>query len=278
MDTKIISKIEEILTLFNSTDDYELEFKYDAKISKDKFNKVIEYYKKQKLIKEETTTLDIIFENKKTNYRITIDSSQIDKYSSTNKITPDMIKEFLVKQQIANYKPLQIKSHNLKVNLKEERPVEDKDLIKTLLSVLSRSLKGFRYKKRVSYIGKSYRVDLTIVNEYNNANPKSLVSNKTFSKDAILKEENYEIEIEVIKGQKINARELSKLGVDLYEVINEERKEDLPDIPEEELKQILNGCFQIVLDIVRIFLRIFHQRNINKRRKWNVNVRKVFVM
>jgi len=234
MDTKIISKIEEILTLFNSTDDYELEFKYDAKISKDKFNKVIEYYKKQKLIKEETTTLDIIFENKKTNYRITIDSSQIDKYSSTNKITPDMIKEFLVKQQIANYKPLQIKSHNLKVNLKEERQVEDKDLIKTLLSVLSRSLKGFRYKKRVSYIGKSYRVDLTIVNEYNNANLKTLVSNKTFSKNDILKEENYEIEIEVIKGQKINARELSKLGVDLYEVINEESKEDLPDIPEEE--------------------------------------------
>lgn len=234
MDTKIISKIEEIITLFNSTDDYELEFKYDAKISKDKFNKVIEYYKKQKLIKEETTTLDIIFENKKTNYRITIDSLQIDKYSSTNKITPDMIKEFLVKQQIANYKPLQIKSHNLKVNLKEERPVEDKDLIKTLLSVLSRSLKGFRYKERVSYIGKSYRIDLTIVNEYNNANPKSLVSNKTFSRDNILKEENYEIEIEVIKGQKINARELSKLGVDLYEVINEEKKEDLPDILEEE--------------------------------------------
>jgi len=240
MDTKIISKIEEILTLFNNRDDYELEFKYDAKITKNKFDKVIEYYKKQKLTEEETTTLDIIFENKKTNYRITIDSSQIDNYSSTNKITPDMIKEFLVKQKIADYKPLQIKSHNLKVNLKEERPVEDEDIIKSLLSVLSRSLKGFRFKKRVSYIGKSYRVDLTIVNEYNNANPKSLVSNKTFSIDDILKEENYEIEIEVIKGQKINARELSKLGINLYEVINEEIKEDLPDIPEEEAQTDIN--------------------------------------
>jgi len=240
MDTKIISKIEEILILFNSTDEYELEFKYDTKISKDKFNKVIEYYKKQKLTKEETTTLDIIFENKKTNYRITIDSSQIDKYSSTNKITPEMIKEFLIKQKIADYKPLQIKSHNLKVNLKEERPVEDKDLIKSLLSVLSRSLKGFRRKTRTSFIGKNYRVDLTIVNEYNNANPKTLVSNKTFSKDDILKEENYEIEIEVIKGEKITAKELSKLGVNLYEVINEEDKADLPEIQEEEAQTDMN--------------------------------------
>ena len=121
MDTKIIAKIEEILKIFKERDDYELEFKYDAKITKDKFNKVVEYYKKQKLKIEEKTTLDIIFENKKTNYRITIDEDQISKYSTTNKITKEMIKEFLVKQKISDYKPLQIKSYNLKLNLKEEK-------------------------------------------------------------------------------------------------------------------------------------------------------------
>jgi hypothetical protein len=101
MDTKIIAKIDEILNLFKSRDDYELEFKYDAKIIKDKFNKVIEYYKKQKLKIEEKTTLDIIFENKKINYRITIDEKDISKYSTTNKITNEMVKEFLVKQKIS---------------------------------------------------------------------------------------------------------------------------------------------------------------------------------
>ena len=234
MDTKIIAKIEEILKIFKERDDYELEFKYDAKITKDKFNKVVEYYKKQKLKIEEKTTLDIIFENKKTNYRITIDEDQISKYSTTNKITKEMIKEFLVKQKISDYKPLQIKSYNLKLNLKEERLVDDEDLIKSLLSILSRSLKGYRHKKRISFISKNYRVDLTIVRDYNNANPKLFVSNKTFSIKDILKEENYEIEIEVIKNDKITALEFSKIGVKIYEIINEEDKDDRPVLKEDE--------------------------------------------
>ena len=234
MDIKILSKIEEILKIFKERDDYELEFKYDAKITKDKFNKVVDYYKKQKLKIEEKTTLDIIFENKKTNYRITIDEEQISKYSTTNKITKEMIKEFLVKQKISDYKPLQIKSYNLKLNLKEERPVEDEDLIKSILSILSRSLKGYRHKKRISFIAKNYRVDLTIVRDYNNANPKLFVSNKTFSIKDILKEENYEIEIEVIKNDKITALEFSKIGVKIYEIINEEDKDDRPVLKEDE--------------------------------------------
>ena len=240
MDTKIIAKIEEILKIFKERDDYELEFKYDAKIVKDKFNKVVEYYKKQKLKVEEKTTLDIIFENKKTNYRITIDEDQIAKYSTTNKITREMVKEFLVKQKISDYKPLKIPSYNLKLNLKEERSVDDEDLIKSLLSILSRSLKGYRHKKRISFIAKNYRVDLTIVRDYNNANPKSFVSNKTFSIKDILKEENYEIEVEVIKNDKITALEFSRIGVKIYEIINEEVKEDRPDIKEEEAETDMN--------------------------------------
>ena len=98
MDTKIIAKIEEIFKIFKERNDYELEFKYDDKITKEKFNIVVDFYKKQKLKLEETTTLDIIFENKKTNYRITIDDEQMYKYSSTNKLTKEMIKEILIKQ------------------------------------------------------------------------------------------------------------------------------------------------------------------------------------
>jgi hypothetical protein len=233
MDTKIISKIEEIFKIFKERDDYELEFKYDDKITKEKFNIVIDHYNKQKLKKEEITTLDIIFENKKINYRITIDNKELEKYSSTNKLTRDMIKEILIKQNISDYKPLIIKAYNLKLNLKEEKEVDDEQLIKSLLSILSRSLKGFRYKKRVSFIAKNYRIDLTIVRNYMNANPKSFVSNKTFSKDNISQEENYEIEIEAIKGENISSLDFSKIGIKLYELINKETKEDRIEIKEE---------------------------------------------
>ena len=44
------------------------------------------------------------------------------------------------------------------------------DGYKSLLSILSRYLKGYRHKKRISFIAKNYRVDLTIVRDYNNAN------------------------------------------------------------------------------------------------------------
>ena len=101
-------------------------------------------------------------------------------------------------------------------------------------------MKGYRHKKRISFIAKNYRVDLTIVRDYNNANPKSFVSNKTFSVNDILKEENYEIEIEVIKNDKITALEFSRIGVKIYEIINEEDKEDRPDIKEEEAETTMS--------------------------------------
>jgi len=49
MDTKIIRKIEEILNIFKNSDEFELEFKYDTKVSNENFYKLIDFYKKQKL-------------------------------------------------------------------------------------------------------------------------------------------------------------------------------------------------------------------------------------
>jgi len=225
MDTKIISKIDEIIKKFKDRDDYELEFKYDAEINKENFNKLIDFFKNEKLKKEETSTLDIIFEHNKIGYRITIDESQMPKYSSTNKITANMVKEFLIKQKITDYKPLQIKEYNLKLNLKEEKQVEDKELIKSILSVLDKTSKGFRYKERTSFILKKYRIDLTIVKNYNNANPKVFTSNKTFSINDILKQETYEIEIEAL-SKKITANEFSNIGIKIFELINEEESSE----------------------------------------------------
>ena len=133
MDIRIIRKIDEILKIFKENDDYELEFKYEDKISKEKFNKIINFYKKQKLKIHETTYLNIIFLYNKKSYRITIDNTHIDKYSSTNIISKDMIKEILNKELIKDYKPILIKSNNFKLNFKKEISIDDNDLIDLLL-------------------------------------------------------------------------------------------------------------------------------------------------
>lgn len=224
MDTQIIKKIEEILKIYKDNDDFELEFKYDTEVSNEHFYKLIDFYKKQKLKINESNTLDIIFDYKKNSYRITIDNNHIDKYSSTNLITKDMIKEILIKEQISDYKPLLIKDYNLKLNLKKEKLIDDTDLIDSLLTILPNSLKGFRYKKRTSFISNFYRIDLTIVNNYNNANPKLFTSNKVFSKNNILSQDTYEIEIEAIKSKYLSAQSFFTLGINLHDFINQPHK------------------------------------------------------
>jgi len=220
MDTKIIRKINEIFKIFKERNDLELEFKYDAKITKEQFNKLIDFYQKQNFIIEKTNTLNILFLYDKKNYRITIDDEHIDKYSKTNIITKDMINEILNKEQITDYIPILIKSHNLKLNFKKEILINDDRLIDLLLTSLPTSLKGFRYKKRISFISNDYRIDLSIINNYNNSNPKLLISNKKFSKNNIINYDNYEIEIEAIKTSDLTSEEFLKIATDLHDIIN----------------------------------------------------------
>lgn len=225
MNTKIIAKLQDFIKKIKSNDEYELELRYTDNISEDTYKKVIESFKDRQLIMSETKTFDINFINKNTNYRITIDGDDIENYSKTNKITKEMIKEFIIKQPIDT--PITIKTSNLKFNLKEEKPITDELTIKSLLSNLSKTLKGFRYKTRTSFISKNglYRYDFTVVNKYNNANPKKDNSNIKFSIDNILKNDiNYELEIEIINKQAIAnelkiAQEFLNEGENLYELV-----------------------------------------------------------
>ena len=234
MDIRIIRKIDEILKIFKENDDYELEFKYEDKISKEKFNKIINFYKKQKLKIHETTYLNIIFLYNKKSYRITIDNTHIDKYSSTNIISKDMIKEILNKELIKDYKPILIKSNNFKLNFKKEISIDDNDLIDLLLKNLSTSLKGFRFIKRTSFISKNYNIDLSIVNNYNNSNPKLFISNKFFSKNNILNDDNYEIEIEAHKNHDLSSQDFLNLTNDIYDIISNDDDKLSPVIIKEE--------------------------------------------
>ena len=190
------TKLDKIIEKFKSTDDYELELKYTDKIDKETYNKVIDFFKNKKLDMTETKTLDISFEYQKTNYRITIDDSQVDKYSKTNKLTKGMITEILIKQSIPDFKPLIDKSLNIKINIKEEIPVTDDKLISVLLGNLEKALKGFRYKSRVSFEDGQFRYDFTEVALYIDDNPKKSNSNKRFILSNLMKNNNdYELEI-----------------------------------------------------------------------------------
>jgi len=222
------SKIEEFVKKFKSNDEYELELRYTDKISEKTFNKILNLFNEKKQLREiKTKSLDISFTNNKINYRITIDDSNMEEFASKNKITPQMIKEFLVKQTIKGIKPIDIKELNLRINMKEEKQVTDEALIKKLLASLSKSNKSYRYKTRYSFISKNglFRFDFTAVNKYRNANPAEEKSNKTFSISDILKDEiDYELEIEVIDRNKITntgkfATDFFNEGSDLHGIV-----------------------------------------------------------
>ena len=172
MDRANIEKINKIISLFKSDKNIELELKYNEIISKDTYEKIIDIYKNKGLKYEEKTTLDIIFENNNKKYKITLDQKNIDNYDKTNKITPKMIKDFLNKEQVNDYKSLII--NNFKFNIKYEYQITDDNLIKNLLKNLSTVEKNFRLKNRISFKSNDglYMYDFTIVNNF--------TSNKTF--------------------------------------------------------------------------------------------------
>jgi len=214
MDTANIEKLNKIISLFKSDKNIELELKYNEIISKDTYEKIIDIYKNKGLKYEEKTTLDIIFENNNKKYRITLDQKNIDNYDKTNKITPKMIKEFLNKEQVKDYKSLII--NNFKFNIKYEYQITDDNLIKNLLKNLSTVEKNFRLKNSISFKSNDglYMYDFTIVNNF--------TSNKTFSKNNII-DEIYEIEIECIdkNSDKLTAKNYSDIYIELSNIINQ---------------------------------------------------------
>ena len=238
------TKLDKIIEKFKSTDDYELELKYTDKIDKETYNKVIDFFKNKKLDMTETKTLDISFEYQKTNYRITIDDSQVDKYSKTNKLTKGMITEILIKQSIPDFKPLIDKSLNIKINIKEEIPVTDDKLISVLLGNLEKALKGFRYKSRVSFEDGQFRYDFTEVALYIDDNPKKSNSNKRFILSNLMKNNNdYELEIEIIdKDSEDLANEFLNEAKELNNLIIEINKEKLKESLKEPSKTKTKEC------------------------------------
>ncbi len=230
INSKTISNVEEIIKIFKSNDEYELELKYDGKITKETFDSIITEFESKRLEIKKTKTLDIIFIHNKINYRITIDDSQVAKYASTNDIKREMIKEILNKQKITGYKPVIIKDKFIKINMKEEIPVTDETLIKKLLIALKKSSKkGYRYKNRTSFVSANglFQYDFTEVSGYLNGDPTNMLSNVKFSMGNVVEDKtNYELEIEIInrdliRDTKTTATDFLTEGYKLFNLIND---------------------------------------------------------
>jgi hypothetical protein len=203
-----IAALEKIITDLKNGTDIELELKYNKKINKEDFDKILNFYKKEKLELTETTTLDINFIYNKLNYRITIDGEDnINEYMTKKTLNKKMIKEVLIKNNIRNYKPLIIDEYNLRVNMKEEKIISDNVIITKLIKATDKPTTMTRHKKRYSYLSKDkiYRYDFTIIG-YN-------------------KIDEYELEIEIINPSKSSANVFLDLGIELFNIINNKKKE-----------------------------------------------------
>lgn len=227
----VFKSVSNTVTEFMKNKHYELEMRYGGKnvrITRDNFTNTLNYfrangYKEQDHIE----TLDVHFMYGGYSYRISIGGKDnIKDYCLTNKVTSGMVKEVISKQFVNNFRPTLVPDFNMKIDLKNEVPIDDITL-NELLVYLEGAMKGFRYKKRYSYTktGQPFRYDFTVVKKSNLMNSDWLC-NKRFSTSTILSaNEIYEMEIEVLKKDKtVDTKALTtdflKAGIQLYAIVN----------------------------------------------------------
>lgn len=209
--------------------DYEFELKYNARCSRDAFARVVTYCRAQGFSQNDhPESLDIFFVHKGSQYRLTIEGKDIiQKYCVSNRIhNTKNVKEIISKKIVQGFRAVLVEDYALKADLKNEVKVTDEIMMNELLLVLETSLKGFRMKKRYSFTpshGK-WRYDLSVVKRSQNVDD-TFIGHKRFSNTLISSTtETYEIEIELLKGEKHDSdkltKELLKAGVTVYAVAN----------------------------------------------------------
>jgi hypothetical protein len=228
----VFKSVSNTVNEFMKNKHYELEMRYggkNVKITRDNFTNTLNYFRSNGYKEQDhVETLDVHFMYGGYAYRISIGGKDnIKDYCLTNKVTSGMVKEVISKRFVNNFRPTLIPDFNLKIDLKNEVPIDDITL-NELLVYLEGAMKGFRYKKRYSYTsttrGSPFRYDFTVVKRSNMMN-SDFICNKRFSTSTILSAtETYEMEIEVpnIKREKIDslAADFIKAGIHLYAVVN----------------------------------------------------------
>lgn len=217
-------KVLQIVTTFTKDETYELEAKYKGIITRDIFNKTVQYFISVYSQTEEIDVLDISVKHENHNYRISvIGKEKVSDYCKTNLIPDDVI---VMRKIRETDKRIEYNQFNFNIDLAKEILLE-KDKQSEILEVLHTLKKGFRYKKRFSFIeDKKLRYDMTIVKTSKTLSGEFL-SHEDFSKSGVTSAtEKYEIELEIIDHSKINLENKTKLFISsiiqLYSIINDE--------------------------------------------------------
>lgn len=232
----VFNAVSSTVVEFMKSPRYELEAKYTGRLGRDGFTNALRYYRSQGYKEQEhKDSLDVIFMYEGHSYRVTIQGKDtIQSYCLTNKITPEMVKEALSKRLVPGVRATLIPDFSLKVDLREEVPV-DQVKLNELLLFLETAPKGFRLKKRYSYTNAqgTMRYDLTLVKR-SGAVQEEFMASRRFSTSILSPQEVYEVEIECIsnkkngaatsKAQAVDAQGLAKAfikaGIELYAVVN----------------------------------------------------------
>lgn len=178
----------------------ELEAKYKGKdLTKDAFTRCIALCKRANYNEiVHPDTMDILVRYNSDVYRISVvGRDAISQVYKTNKL-PDNI-TIMKKTTLHGIKPIYLDDLAFKLDIKEEIVIEPKDVSELTLTFASLD-KGFRFKKRYSYVDESngLRYDMTVVRSSPHVGT-NFTAFKTMSSSGVLTaQENYEVEIEVL--------------------------------------------------------------------------------
>ena len=224
-----IDEINGLIGQKKSSKNLELEGKYRGNLSCEDFRNILSVLRGQYKEEIQPDTLDIFVKYLDKNYRISlIGKDVITKYCKTNMIdnAHDNI-EVINKRRI---RAIEFPDINFNIKLSEEN--EEIDFQLDLVHSLD---KGYRFKKRFSYINGDVRYDLTLVKT------STAFEHKNFATSGCLgNNDTYELECEILKST-ITALDFSKHLVYLYGIISKEQY----IIPESQKKSILRNYIEL---------------------------------
>jgi hypothetical protein len=193
-----------MINLFIKNKNFELEAKYKDVVNKENFTHLVQYLRSSKYQEVlNPDTLDIFAKAEDAVYRISLKGNEsITDYCRNNLVQDSLHNgsiDVIIKNRVSNVPPLYFNDIGCKVDLKEEIPIA-KYRISELLKQLHLVDKGYRYKKRFSYIlDNQLRFDLSITKSSKLIGKEFLVHKNFIESNVTKSTDTYEIEIEILR-------------------------------------------------------------------------------
>lgn len=230
LNTETYDKLVKMVSQFNVEKNSELEAKFKRNFTSENFVTVMQYCRSldfTETVHDESLDIFVLNDNP---LRITISGrDNVSRYCRTNTVSGDE----LVIQKRTLARPVYFQ--DVKVDLKNEVPIDPADI----LQGLSKLDKGYRFKKRYSYVDNSEtaRIDLTLVKSSKMRNGdfqpfKSFAESGTHNSPY-----SFEIEVELIKRSKYKKDFVGTLKSFLsvvFEILSVLNGEDYIISPEEK--------------------------------------------